>query len=261
MTIDPSKNKTKIINKSKEVQTETPDKNAIFKNVPVLWKSIKLNWMFWVTCLISIFLLTYFNNENKSYVNGYITFIIAMLVGWYIHYLSHAYDLLQIYKNSDGKIINYLKSNPILNKIVETTIYYTCDFHDKIHHDTNVNRQPLNWTMEFIQNLLMEGGFLILFAHWCNFSIKFSNYDFKFNRAVLLLWGLLYATVHNINYIILGCDQHTKHHIDPKTNYGIDALDILFDTKYDINNIESLNHGTINVIIITLIIMYFKIYM
>ena len=44
MTIDPSKNKTKIINKSKEVQTETPDKNAIFKNVPVLWKSIKLNW-------------------------------------------------------------------------------------------------------------------------------------------------------------------------------------------------------------------------
>jgi len=104
MTLDPSKNKTKIINKSKEVQTEKPDKNAIFKNVPVLWKSIKLNWMFWITCLISIFLLTYFNNENKSYVNGYITFIIAMLVGWYIHYLSHAYDLLQIYKNSDGKI-------------------------------------------------------------------------------------------------------------------------------------------------------------
>jgi hypothetical protein len=115
--------------------------------------------------------------------------------------------------------------------------------------------------MEFIQNFLIEGGFLILLAHCYNFSIDIGSFKFKLNKSVLLLWGLLYATVHNINYIILGCDQHTKHHIDPKTNYGIDTLDILFDTKYDINNIENLNHGSINVIIITLIILYFKIYM
>ena len=102
MTLDPSKNKTKIINKSKEVQTEKPDKNAIFKNVGVLWKSIKLNWMFWITCLVSIFLLTYFNNENNSYVNGYVTFIIAMLLGWYIHYLSHL-ELLRQNRSYPGR--------------------------------------------------------------------------------------------------------------------------------------------------------------
>ena len=33
---------TDVYHKSKEVQTEIPDKNALFKNVSVLWKSIKL---------------------------------------------------------------------------------------------------------------------------------------------------------------------------------------------------------------------------
>ena len=261
MAFDASKNKTEILKHDKEIQTNDTEKNALFKNFPILWKSMKLNWIFWITCFISVSILSAFNTHNKSYINGFITFFIAMLVGWYIHYLSHAYDLLKIYEDTDNKIINYIKSNSKLNKIAVNLIYYTCDFHDKIHHDTSVNRQPINLIMEFIQNFLMEGGFLILLAHWYNFSIDIGSFKFKLNKSVLLLWGLLYATVHNINYIILGCDQHTKHHIDPKTNYGIDTLDILFDTKYDINNIENLNHGSINVIIITLIILYFKIYM
>lgn len=265
MTNDISDNiieKNKLSTSSQETQTELSDeKNALFKNSKVLWESIKQNWIFWVTALICIFILTFFNSKNNSYINSLITFLIAMLLGWYIHYLSHAYDLLCIYKSADNRIINYIKSNKKMNRIMETIIYYSCDFHDKIHHDTSINKKPLNWFMEFFQNLLMEGGGLILFAQWCNFSINIKDFKFKLNKAVLLLWGLLYASVHNINYILLGCDQHTKHHIDPKTNYGIDTLDILFDTKYDINNIENINHGAINMIVITLIIWYFKIYM
>jgi hypothetical protein len=265
MTNDISDNiieKNKLSTSSQETQTELSDKkNALFKNSKVLWESIKQNWIFWVTALICVFILTFYNSKNDSYINSLITFLIAMLLGWYIHYLSHAYDLLCIYKSADNRIINYIKSNKKMNRIMETIIYYSCDFHDKIHHDTSINKKPLNWFMEFFQNLLMEGGGLILFAQWCNFSINIKDFKFKLNKAVLLLWGLLYASVHNINYILLGCDQHTKHHIDPKTNYGIDTLDILFDTKYDINNIENINHGAINMIAITLIIWYFKIYM
>ena len=246
---------------NKEIQTDFSEKNALFKNFDVLWKSIKQNWIFWITALICVFVLTFYNSKNNSYTNAYITFFIAMLFGWYIHYLSHAYDLLCIYKSADNRIINYIKSNKKMNRIIETIIYYSCDFHDKIHHDTSINKKPLNWFMEFFQNLLMEGGGLILFAQWCNFSINIKNFKFKLNRSVLLLWGLLYASVHNINYILLGCNQHTNHHIDPKTNYGIDTLDILFDTKYDINNIENINHGAINMVVITLIVWYFKIYM
>ena len=66
-----------------------------------------------------------------------------MLLGWYIHYLSHAYDLLLIYENSDNKIMNYIKSNETLDNVCRNIIYYTVDFHDKIHHDTSVNKQNL----------------------------------------------------------------------------------------------------------------------
>ena len=166
-------------------------------------------------------------------------------MGWYIHYLSHAYDLLMIYENSSGSIINYIKSNDRLDTIFRTIIYYSTDFHDKIHHDTSVNKESFNLFWEFFQNFLMEGGLLIIIAYYYNIKVNIGNHIFKFNKAVLLLWGMLYASVHNINYIILGCDQHVNHHINPKTNYGIDILDILFDTKYDLENIEDLNHAAL----------------
>ena len=104
MTNDISDNiieKNKLSTSSQETQTELSDeKNALFKNIQVLWGSIQINWLFWMTCFISVGILSRFNSENNSYINGYITFFIAMLVGWYIHYLSHAYDLLKIYKNN-----------------------------------------------------------------------------------------------------------------------------------------------------------------
>lgn len=135
MTNDISDNiieKNKLSTSSQETQTELSDeKNALFKNSKVLWESIKQNWIFWVTALICVFILTFFNSKNNSYINSLITFLIAMSLGWYIHYLSHAYDLLCIYKSADNRIINYIKSNKKMNRIMETIIYYSCDFHDK----------------------------------------------------------------------------------------------------------------------------------
>ena len=50
---------------------------------------------------------------------------------------------------------------------------------------------------------------------------------------------------------------HRDHHIDSSTNYGIDTLDIFFETKYDINDIEDFNHAAINLLIITCVILCF----
>ena len=66
-----------------------------------------------------------------------------MLLGWYIHYLSHAYDLLLMYENSTNSVIKYIQSNETLDSIFRNIIYYTIDFHDKIHHDTSINKQNL----------------------------------------------------------------------------------------------------------------------
>jgi len=235
------------------------NKNNFFKNFSYVGKSFKLNFVFWTSTIICLIIITQFS-EDHSYWNTLFTFIIAMLLGWYIHYLSHAYDLLLIYENSKNSVIEYVKSNENFDSICRNIILYSIDFHDKIHHDTSINKEKFNLIWEIFQNFLMEGGLLILVAYFYNFQIKLGNSIFKFNKAVLLLWGVLYATVHNINYIILGCEQHVNHHINPKTNYGIDILDILFDTKYDIENIEDINHASLNVILITLFIIYFKIF-
>jgi len=248
--------------------TITYEKEVIFKNFKQVCRSIKLNYIFWISCGISIYLLTKYNTNIDSYFVSILSFLLAVLLGYYIHYLAHAYDWSKTYSKSDNTVIDYIKSSEYLDKFFRGLICYTFDFHDKVHHDSSVNKQPINVLVEFIQNFMMEGGFLILLASASSFQIKVGNSTFKFNRAILLMWGLLYATVHNINYRIVysldpenSLNQHSLHHKHPKTNYGIDTLDILFDTKYNLDNIEVFNHAAINVLIITFIILYFKIYL
>ena len=89
--------------------------------------------------------------------------------------------------------------------------------------------------------------------------MHFNNYVFRFNRSVIILWGLLYSSVHNINYNIIHPLEHANHHKECCTNFGIDTLDILKYSKYDIKNVEIFNHYSINIIVITLFIMFFKI--
>ncbi len=70
-------------------------------------------------------------------------------------------------------------------------------------------------------------------------------------------WGLLYASCHIINYTYIEPTVHRDHHIDTKTNYGIDIYDILMGTKYDWKDIEDHNHYSINVIVMTVLFYYF----
>jgi sterol desaturase/sphingolipid hydroxylase (fatty acid hydroxylase superfamily) len=74
---------------------------------------------------------------------------------------------------------------------------------------------------------------------------------------VLLLWAFMYATVHNINYVFIKPTTHKDHHVNNHTNYGLDVVDILLNTKYDYNDIEVHNHVAINLILITYVICYF----
>ena len=65
-------------------------------------------------------------------------------------------------------------------------------------------------------------------------------------------------TIHLINYRIVDPNPHQEHHLNCNTNYGIDTLDIIFNTKYNIKDVENFNHGTINVLIIMLVIIFLK---
>jgi sterol desaturase/sphingolipid hydroxylase (fatty acid hydroxylase superfamily) len=81
----------------------------------------------------------------------------------------------------------------------------------------------------------------------------------QLNLYVITLWGLMYATIHNINYAIRPPATHMCHHIDKTTNYGIDIWDIIFNSKYgddySVDKIENINHYAINTAIITVCIL------
>lgn len=257
-----NKEKSKQHYKKKKNYYKNATKNQIFKNSAAVAASLKMNLKFWIAMLFCIWLITSAGTKGYTFTESVISFIMAILLGYAVHYISHAYDFEKLYEQSNWKLFKYIRSKPKVDKIMRNIILYTLDFHDKIHHNSNINRTPFNVAMEFIQNILMEGGFLILFATKSNLAINIFGANLRFNRAILLLWGLMYASVHNVNYRIFENSQHINHHIDPKTNYALDILDILFDTKYDMDNIENINFDWgVNMIVITFLIIYFKIYL
>ena len=46
----------------------------------------------------------------------------------------------------------------------------------------------------------------------------------------------------------------------PKTNFGIDLLDIIFDTKHEPEGYEVMHHAVPNIVLITIFILLFQYY-
>lgn len=227
-------------------------KNELFKNSNKLYECFKINYIFIIIVIFCIYALNYFNKEQYYYITSLSSFILAILIGWIVHFISHAFDFEELYDTTDIWIFKFFRSQPMLDITIRKIMLYTVDFHDKIHHDSKINKTPLNVINEIFQNILTQGGILILLSLMTHINM---------DRTAIMLWGLMYATVHNINYLLVGNSQHINHHIDPKTNYALDVFDIMFDTKYDLNNIENLNFNWgFNMIILTFLIIYFKLY-
>mgnify|MGYP000173828151 CR=1 FL=1 len=69
-----------------------------------------------------------------------------------------------------------------------------------------------------------------------------------------------YQTATN-TYNFVNRQLHINHHIDETTNYGmIFQLDNMFNSNYDVTIIENNNYYIINIIVITVLIIVFKIY-
>ncbi len=224
------------------------------------YNSFKDNAIFWLTLFTCTIIISHYS-KNSCYISGICTLFITMYMGWEIHRFIHANNLTNIYKTIDDPFINYIRNKcPILNYCVLTFTWYS-DFHDVIHHDSTINKEWKNLLIEFIENIFAEGGVLIMLTLITNFSISLYNRNFSLNKGVLLLWALLYATVHNINYNISPSKQHILHHKEPQTNYGIDLIDIIFNTKCDKDSYEVNNVAAINIIIISAFIVYFRIFL
>jgi hypothetical protein len=177
---------------------------------------------------------------NFKFLNCVFSWIFIGILGYFTHVISHNIDLRKIYNSFDN---NYTR-NQYFNTTMDTFLKIY-EFHSETHHDLEINKDALNIFYEVITNIYTQGLGFIIFVEF----VKLIDYK------VVLLWCFMYATTHNINYNILQPSVHRDHHINCHTNYGIDVMDIIFNTKYDNNDIENFNHVIVNLLLITFIIL------
>lgn len=240
----------------------------IFDRWNMLFKSLKSNYLLTTCIIIQVFALSILYPSNPqvgifgNVIFGIITFIISIVVGYYVHVFSHILDYEEIYLyifNSSNIVGTLFRKMPKPMKWIFDKIVYLLDFHNKIHHNTNINKQWKNVLIELLMNIYTEGVALIILFKILNFGIQIRDYILKLNYPILFAWSILYATIHNINYNIITPICHIQHHLNEKTNYGIDFMDILFGSKYD-DVPEEMNHASLNVILILLFIIFIKDY-
>ncbi len=240
----------------------------IFDRWKMLFKSLKNNYLLTICIIIQVFALSILYPSNPqvgifgNVIFGIITFIISIVIGYYVHVFSHILDYEEIYLyicRSPNFVGTLFRKMPKPIKWIFDKFVYLLDFHDKIHHNTNINKQWQNVLIEMFMNIYTEGVSLIILFKILNFGIQIRGHIFKFNYPILFAWSILYATIHNVNYNIITPICHIQHHLNEKTNYGIDFMDILFGSKYD-DVPEEMNHASLNVILILLFIIFIKDY-
>tara|TARA_B100001057_G_C22811380_1_gene935557 strand:+ start:1152 stop:1784 length:633 start_codon:yes stop_codon:yes gene_type:complete len=67
---------------------------------------------------------------------------------------------------------------------------------------------------------------------------------------LIFYYGLIYVSVHIVNYSLVGNEIHEKHHASPMdnaSNFGPDTLDHLLNTSHD-GSWEDLDHNLPNVV-------------
>ena len=226
--------------------------NYVFKNkmsveshvqLNAIYKSVKQNYIFYIVLIGCLYAFSKCEYNKSCFIISVGTICFITLYGYMMHFMSHFMKttMSDIYKTYD----NIFTRNKYIDWFAKQFIYYT-EFHATTHHNTEINKQYKNIALEFLNNAATQGVLLIIVKYFLNIL----------DNRVILLWAFFYATVHNINYAIVKPSTHIEHHIDDKTNYGIDIWDIIIGSKYDWTNIETHNHTAINLIVITGIIMY-----
>jgi len=119
--------------------------------------------------------------------------------------------------------------------------------HLAFHHNVDQNFTNNGRIISFIiEALFVDVGFFLLLYY---FQI-FINYEL-FPPILIMYYGIIYITVHNINYSILHIGNHQKHHFGDNgavtTNFGPDTLDHFLGTNED-STFEHMYHYTPNIL-------------
>ena len=230
-----------IISKSKSKSKCTHPPTSI-----ALRRTFRDNKRFWLTLVAATLFCAHIQRDpdRRSVRVAAVSIAIAAVVGWLVHMCSHSVDFAATYthiRDNSPTFTRIAHLVPPLDSLIEHGICYYADFHHKVHHDSAINKDFVNLLTEFVQNIFTQGLGLAL---WLRGSGGGSGTHL--NYAAFVLYGLLYATVHIVNYGIHPSMCHEQHHHNDRTNLGIDFLDVLFGTKYNLGDVEDVNHYATN---------------
>lgn len=200
-------------------------------------KNLLSNAIFYISLFICSIMIS--SKQGYSANFGVFSLCISLFAAYCTHWLLHNEVFLQ-----------KVRHIPIISTIFA--------FHNDHHHNSLINKKPINIFLEFIGNTITFGGggavFFKILRYLLNIKTQFID------ESILLMLGLSYASAHMINMNIIEEKNHTLHHKDIHKNYWPYEFDILFNTMYDDKTIATYNNWSINVILITIIIIKYKIF-
>jgi len=114
-------------------------------------------------------------------------------------------------------------------------------------HDKTIARW-LELCMEAVNDLFMSLS-LLLVQNLVGFHLV--------PTSVIVFYGILYMSVHIVNYSIVGSETHRNHHRHMFTNYGPDTFDHIFGTSTD-GTWEDLSPITMNAVFVAPLVLGLK---
>jgi len=207
-----------------EEQIEEKEENIFKKMKKVLFKKNPNNEITIVNCIKENYLTwiailtSIFIISPNNYFKSFASLILIFLIVYFSHILSH------------------IDSNNIFSLL------------HRYHHKNN------NFFSHFVQ-YIVELGFPVIFL-----PIYYIHGTTIIDEWIIIFSALFYSTIHNINYGYFHVnDVHSMHHKDYLTNIGPDICDIIFGTKNHSNkSVENTNHYIPNIIVVTIIILFFQ---
>ena len=180
-------------------------------------KFIIVNFILGMSMLLGSFIINY--KTNDCIIRTILTFVLITFWTYIVHIGMHIY-----------------KENPIGK------------MHD-IHHNSLYKNVLSADIFEIFINIIIIGGVI-----WIPIMMgveKYTGYRLV-NYYIILIWAVVFTTYHLVNYHQLNDEVHKQHHIeDGQNNYGPEWFDILFHTKAEHSNIEDMNSGIINMVLVT----------
>ena len=129
--------------------------------------------------------------------------------------------------------------------------------HLAFHHNVEYNSSNNNKIISFIIEVLFVDVVFFLLLYY--FQI-FINYEL-FPPILIMYYGIIYISIHNINYSLFHIGNHQKHHLGDKggltKNFGPDTIDHVLGTNQDLV-FEHMYHYIPNIIFafLTTIVIY-----